>query len=168
MFAFHVGAILAPRYVMRAELEFLKSLQKISVCLYGLQRAPQLNLNDLNVLQALQKEHHARFTAAYGADAVKPKHHWRFHVPALLEQQGFYCDCFAMEAKHTTYKYCIQNKFDRDFKDTSVFYCEHILQRLWIYSIDLMGQRSWPNDLEGPLKPFCLAQGAMQGKAAIF
>lgn len=164
IFAFHVEEILAPRNVMRAELDSLKSLQKICVCLYGLQRAPQLNLNDLNRLQALQKEHHAQFAAAYGADAIKPKHHWRFHVPVMLERHGFYCDCFAMEAKHRTYKYCIQNKFDRDLKDTSV-YCERILQRLWIYSIDLMGKRSWPNDLEGPLKPSCLVQGATQGKA---
>lgn len=164
IFAFHVRELLEPRHVMRKELESLRSLQKICSCLYGLQKARQLRPNDLNVLQELQKEHHIRFTAAYGADAIRPKHHWRFHVPTMLQQHNFYCDCFPMEAKHRTYKYGIQNKFDNKIKDTSVF-CERILQRLWIYSNDLMKKRMWPNDIEGPLKPSSLVPGAMQGKA---
>ena len=44
------------------------------------------------------------FKKAHGAMAVKPKHHYAFHLPQQFYLDGIYVDCFAMERMHALMK----------------------------------------------------------------
>ena len=58
---------------------------------------------------ALVAGHLVAFIAAYGSDAVRPKHHFAFHMGNL--------DCFTTEAKHSTLKTLANNiKNTRDYE----------------------------------------------------
>ena len=58
---------------------------------------------------ALVAGHLVAFIAAYGREAVRPKHHFAFHMGNL--------DCFTTEAKHSTLKSLANNiKNTRDYE----------------------------------------------------
>lgn len=63
-----------------------------------------LSENTLTKLKTFQEDHRTRYGRAYGVDAYKPKHRFRFHIPAMFRRRGFYIECFAMESKHRTFK----------------------------------------------------------------
>ena len=159
--SFHVLQIFENDTRMSGEIQSLLALLRVCQCLKVLQRQQDLAENTLRQLQTLQEEHHTRYGKAYGPDAYKPKHHFRFHIPCMFRRHGFYLDCFAMEAKHRTFKYVIQNRYDRDIADLNV-YCDRVLQRLVLYSSDLMGKQTWPGSLEKPTKHYDAFPGALQ------
>ena len=159
LFAFHATQIFGDKSEMSDEIQSLLALVRVCQCLHLLHT--NISENNLTKLQSLQKNHHLLYGKAYGLDAYKPKHHFRFHIPSMLRRHGFYMDCFAMEAKHRNFKYTIQNRFDCDIGNLSR-YCDKVLQRLCLYSFDLMHKQTWPGSLEKPTRKFDDLPGALQ------
>jgi hypothetical protein len=69
-----------------------------------MQRAKHGERIDVQRLLANQSKHMERFLKAYGLDAVRPKHHYQFHVSTQLATHGFLLDCFTPERKHRVFK----------------------------------------------------------------
>ena len=159
LFAFHVTQIFGDDSGMSNEIQSLLALLRICRCLDVLHR--NLSENNLTKLQILQEDHHLRYGRAYGLDAYKPKHHFRFHIPSMFRRHGFYIDCFAMEAKHRHFKYTIQNRFDTHMSNLSL-YCDKVLQRLSLYALDLLQRQTSPGTLGNPTKKFEAIPAALQ------
>ena len=68
---------------------------------------------DADRLLNLQQRHMRLFVRTYGADSVKPKHHWAFHIPSQLRQFGKLLDCFVLERKHAVFKQDVAPRFKR-------------------------------------------------------
>lgn len=61
------------------------------------------------------------FVAAYGKDAVIPKHHLTFHLLDHAQEDGIVFDCFVLERKHTTFKDVAENICRlKDFETTTI------------------------------------------------
>jgi hypothetical protein len=56
------------------------------------------------LLSAIER-HSRAFQVAYTADALKPKHHFAFHIPGQLERDGLLLDTFVHERKHQVAKH---------------------------------------------------------------
>ena len=63
-----------------------------------------LGANDAAPLTVVQSSHQQAFVRAYGAEAVKPKHHHRFHLADAIPVLGILPDCTLHEKKHQTLK----------------------------------------------------------------
>ena len=61
-------------------------------------------VEEVRPLHEAQLEHQRRFVDAYGADAVKPKHHHRLHIPTAVLQLGVLPNCAVQESKHRVMK----------------------------------------------------------------
>jgi hypothetical protein len=63
-----------------------------------------------------EKDHQATFCEVYGANKVKPKHHYRLHLPKQFQRDGIVLDCFPLERLYKTPKNVAHN-----FKNTKQF-----------------------------------------------
>ena len=59
---------------------------------------------DIDSLLQLQEEHLLAFKICYGADHVKPKHHYGFHTSQPAVSMQVFRDCFVCERKNKTFK----------------------------------------------------------------
>ena len=57
-----------------------------------------------DMLAAAICDHFTLFIAAYGADAIKPKHHYALHLPRMLATHGVLVGTFTHERKHRVVK----------------------------------------------------------------
>ena len=144
IFFFHLKE--SAQGVLGPELRSLEALLKIHNCLHDLRsRGP--DSDSVSLLQQFQEEHHGSYILAYGEAALKPKHHFRFHLSDMLMKHKHYCDCFPMEAKHQAFKYAVQNKLDGQLGNLAV-YSEKVLQRLLILAETTLQSKLWPGSLE--------------------
>ena len=90
-------------------LEYERTRDKIesyiSLCdvLRATQQWKKGDLHRSNLL-SLQSKGLDLFVRAWGKDAVRPKHHFAFHISEQVEQIGVYLDCFCCERKHRAFK----------------------------------------------------------------
>ena len=63
-----------------------------------------LAAGDADALRAAQAAHQQAFVEAWGAEACKPKHHHRMHIPDAAENLGYLPDCGLQEKKHQILK----------------------------------------------------------------
>ena len=59
---------------------------------------------DIDSLLRLQEEHLLAFKNCYGADHVKPKHHYGFHTSQPAVTMQVFLDCFVCERKNKNFK----------------------------------------------------------------
>ena len=71
------------------------------------------NLEAVHGLQSLQSKHLQLFVECYGADKVRPKHHFAGHIEAQALQSGVLLDCFPGERKNAVFKNVICPKITR-------------------------------------------------------
>lgn len=68
-------------------------------------------LINVPVLKHVQENHMRRFVQCYGANACRPKHHYRLHLgPGAAIHQHLY-DCLVMERKHRMTKQEVNTKY---------------------------------------------------------
>ena len=157
IFFFHLKE--SAQGVLGPELRSLEALVKINNCLHDLRsRGP--NSHSVRLLQQFQEEHHGLYILAYGEAALKPKHHFRFHLPDMMMKHKHYCDCFPMEAKHQAFKYAVQNKLDGQLGNLAV-YSDKVLQRLLILAETTLQSKLWPGSLEAEKQ--CKRAGFVDG-----
>ena len=65
---------------------------------------PVTDHSDVQRLAQLQEEHQRLFVECYGADAVRPKHHSRFHLPDAILKMAWLPNCEVHESKHREVK----------------------------------------------------------------
>lgn len=146
---FHVSEIPGLNEVQQ-ELLSLESLVKVTKVLYQIQALGKGTADLVAELARAQHGHHVRFCAAYGKEALKPKHHCVRHLPKQIQTHGLYADCFAMEAKHRVFKYGIQNRVDSELKNKHV-YAEKVLTRLLLHTDEAFDKSPCLGDLLPPL-----------------
>lgn len=61
-------------------------------------------------------EHLQLYVACYGADAVRPKHHYALHLPSMLARHGFLLSTFIHERKHR-----LVTRYGRDRRNLKSF-----------------------------------------------
>ena len=71
---------------------------------YLLQSAKIENYLQPNNLRRAIEYHLDTFKAAYGADAIRSKHHYALHLPSQLATFGFLISTFTHERKHRAFK----------------------------------------------------------------
>jgi len=68
---------------------------------------PITEARSLDRLVSLQTEHQAAYVKSYGADAIKPKHHHRFHIAESTLKLNWLPNCEVHESKHRHLKGCL-------------------------------------------------------------
>ena len=98
--------------------------------LNDIRREGHLILSDKNRpvhrLETLQSLHQKSTIEAYSENALRPKHHHRFHIPSQMKALGTRVSCEAMETKHQNLTKVIVN-FARYTKDGQL--AKHFLPR---------------------------------------
>lgn len=85
------------------------------------------------------------------SELVRPKHHYRLHLPAMYRQHG-YVDCWAQESKHRDYKNVassVQSRFLPRSGQTS----GSVLPRLLMRNVTQLVEAPWINGLHEPCFP---------------
>ena len=111
---------------------------------------------DAKRLQQLQAQHQTLYQAAYGKDAMKPKHHVRFHVPPQIEEWQIYLDCLPMEKQHKRYKSMIAaqrfDAFARGSRNDEGQYSFIVLLRFCANQICSLKEITFEDSLLKPVK----------------
>lgn len=93
---------------LRAGLHVLEILQDVKRRVVSKER-----------LQAAIHAHLQKYVAAYGRDAVRPKHHYVLHLPDMLDHHGVLLSTLMHERKHRMVKRYTKNKTNlRSFERT--------------------------------------------------
>ena len=83
----------------------------------------------LPTLRQVQANHMQAFYAAYGANALRPKHHYRLHLVPMFTQEKFLYDCITMERKHRAAKAEIQSRLQNlSVLDRTLLVRLHLIQ----------------------------------------
>ena len=103
----HRGQCMDHVLSMRAVLDVLELLQA--------SKNPGI-VDPLALFEAIQK-HLILYSRAYGAESVRPKHHYSLHVPKLLADFNFLFNTMTHERKHrTAKKYTVNRKITKSFE----------------------------------------------------
>ena len=95
-----VETVVAPTGRIALELASFRAMHNCVLMLQGMKFSGSVTEDGCRRLQAAQRNHLAAFILAYGAQEVKPKHHFALHLPAQLLRDRQVLDCFALERKH--------------------------------------------------------------------
>ena len=79
---------------MQEELKSMRALRRVTLEQRVVSHQAQPSMDKLIRLNV---EHQHLTKAVYGYDAIRPKHHVRFHQPLQHFRAGFYVDCFPCE-----------------------------------------------------------------------
>lgn len=86
------------------KVESFKALYAVVAQLQRIKVSGDCSRDATGKLARLVARHCSLFKIAYGTQAVKPKHHYAFHLPQQFYLDGVYVDCFAMERLHALMK----------------------------------------------------------------
>ena len=86
------------------KVESFKALYAVVAQLQRIKVSGDCSKDATGKLARLIALHGRLFKKAYGTTAVKPKHHYAFHLPQQFYLDGVYVDCFAMERMHALMK----------------------------------------------------------------
>ena len=86
------------------KVESFKALYAVVAQLQRIKVSGDCSKDATGKLARLIALHGRLFKKAYGTTAVKPKHHYAFHLPQQFYLDGVYVDCFAMERLHALMK----------------------------------------------------------------
>ena len=86
------------------KVESFKALYAVVAQLQRIKFSGDCSKDATDKLARLIALHCRLFKKAHGAMAVKPKHHYAFHLPQQFYLDGVYVDCFAMERMHALMK----------------------------------------------------------------
>jgi hypothetical protein len=101
-------------------------------------------------LRAAVADHITKHVLAYGADHIKPKHHWMFDVAEQFERDPFVLDQFVIERKHLTVKTVASLIDNTRCFERSVLAGVILQQRRQLGQGDVV-----QNALEGKTAPLC-------------
>lgn len=88
---------------MYAECNSLLALAAVVLCVQECKHSKRAPIH-ADKLLALQQKHVNLFATAYGAEWVRPKGHYAFHVPEQIREWGRLLDTFTPERKHKAFK----------------------------------------------------------------
>lgn len=86
-----------------AEFNSLLALAEVVLCVQDCKHSKSAPAHADKLLR-LQQEHLKLFATAYGAEWVRPKGHYAFHVPEQIREWGKLLDTFTPERKHRAFK----------------------------------------------------------------
>ena len=88
-------------------------------------------------LRGAIEKHLALFIAAYGDDAIRPKHHFALHLPHMLYLFGFLISTFTHERKHRCFKRYARPRTSGENFELGV------LEEMTCHSIWELSQKQW-------------------------
>ena len=129
------------------------------------QQWKKCNLRSSSLL-TLQSKSLELFVRAWGKDAVRPKHHFAFHIAQQVEQFGVYLDCFCCERKHKVFKkVALQNPRVDDYSKGVLIKLvahEEVLLRQRTFAPGLHADGSYKADGVTVMKGSCLLMTDLQ------
>jgi hypothetical protein len=139
----------------------------ISLCdvVRATQQLKKGGLHRSNLL-TLQSKSLDLFVRAWGKDAVRPKHHFAFHISEQVEKMGVYLDCFCCERKNRAFKKValLNPRLDGFSKGVlaKLLTHEEELLRLKIFACGLHEDGSYKEDGKTVVKGSCLLLPELQ------
>lgn len=136
--------VVVPSGKLKAELRSLFAQGEVVSAVLGAKRA---RTYDATVLSAAVDKHLRLFVRAYGAEYVKPKHHYATHLGRQARRDGVILDAFTVERKHYAGKRAAEHVDNtRDF-EASVLSRMHVAERRALQDADFR------DCLESPTAP---------------
>ena len=119
---------------MQEELKSMRALRRVTLEQRVVSHQAQPSMDKLIRLNV---EHQHLTKAVYGYDAIRPKHHVRFHQPLQHFRAGFYVDCFPCEEKHKMFKSHIGlHRFDPWAKSSKGEYSHLVAKQIWVHHLE--------------------------------
>ena len=140
---YYVETVIEPNKQLPAEV--ILSFKRLCDCVYFIRTLnhsmERVSSKDTQHLDEIQRSHQISFTRAY--DAVKPKHHVRFHLPAQYLQTGLFLSCECLESRHRQYKTGVAANQRSTVKDFAMF-SGRVLARLLQVNFKLLKDKGLP------------------------
>ena len=108
--------------------------------------------------EAAQQAHQLRFIAVYGEAVVRPKHHFRFHLPDMCTKHEVCFDTLAMEAKHQDYKQTVCHRTAHLLAERTGAFGKSSMPRMMLQSLE---------SFQGPPDIWCLQGEVHHNVAAV-
>lgn len=105
---------------------------------------------DCQELQRLQELHHKLFVRSYGAQACKPKHHHRLHLPMTFSTIQVALRCEQNEAKHKCFK---NGLAERMVSKSEEGFAASVLPRMLHMQAARLEANPLQTAVDGPAKP---------------
>lgn len=96
--------IIAPQQTLAAETSSFLAMCKIVELLSCMKLRCPVPADLCDQLAAAQSQHLKLFVQSYGAEAVRPKHHFSLHLPSQIKRDKLILDVWVHERKHRLIK----------------------------------------------------------------